>query len=147
MAQEELSTNGTVYAINERLRTGSIRLIDNRRVQFPFESVRKGAPIPKLREEVDLVAIQTGDGLTAISVNIRTQTSAIKTETLAQSELSFPDLPLEQIVAQDTETIETDNVLPLKFAQKYYEQAAIARAERAPLEFRARTRPRRRRGL
>lgn len=129
MEKEELSTTGTIYAINERLRAGSIRLIDNRRVQFSFTSIKDRTWNPKLRDEVDLVAIQTPNGLTAVSVGQKTQTTSETTESHSQSEPLFPDLPLEDTVTPETDSNSSDDEPSLASAQRYYEQAAIARAE------------------
>ncbi len=129
MGQEELSTIGTVYAINEKYETGSIRLYDNRRVQFSFSSIERGTPPLKLKDEVSLTIVQTENGLTASSVRVRGIESTTSKEGFEQSELEFPDLPSGILLASEREEDSSEEAEPAPSARKLYEQAAIARAE------------------
>jgi hypothetical protein len=129
MDQENLSAIGTVYAINEKYKTGSIRLYDNRRVQFSFSSIRQGSPPPKLKDEVSLNFVQAEGGLTATSLRIRAFEPIASVEPFQQSELDFPDLPAELFAASETEPHPSEEAAPAPSAQKLYEQAAVARTE------------------
>jgi len=60
----KLSGIGMIIALNDIHKSGSIRLMDTRRVQFDFGVIQHGY-IPKLKDEVSVDAINSSNGLIA----------------------------------------------------------------------------------
>lgn len=129
MDQESFSTAGTVYAINEKYKTGSIRLYDNRRVQFSFSSIEEGSQAIKLKDEVSLNFVQTEGGLTATTLRLRAFEPISSVELIQQSELDFPDLPAGLLAISEVEPHTSEEATSVSSAQELYAQAAIARTE------------------
>lgn len=127
--QGKLKSIGTVYALSHDHRTGQIRLIDNRRVQFDF-SVVSDSQLPNLKDEVTVDAISGSSGLVAVSVHVIEPTKIISPTpevSAALEDLVFEDDPASPSMA---DTIgNTEGIPPGADAQKLYEQAAVARTE------------------
>ena len=135
MAHDELIATGTVYALHAMSQAGHIRLFDNRRVQFNFGVVRKGTPVPKLKDEVSLKVVQGPEGLIASEVNVLLPSAG---EFTASDELIDSDVYQLTQTSSNAVAHATSNAPPPSptsensaqvSAQKLYEQAAIARAE------------------
>lgn len=132
--QEKLKAIGTVYALNDALGKGLIRLIDNRRVQFDFSVIASDSRVPKLKDEVDVEAVNSATGLIASKLTVRepesTSKCAADTDT-AESD-KYAETPIEETMG-GTEVLELDIHQdisePGEDAQKLYEQAAVARTE------------------
>jgi len=132
MEQEEISGIGTVCALHDAKKLGYVRLFDNRRVQFNFSAIKLGSPIPKLKDEVEVLYTIGQDGLVAISLRVRSMTPddlAVLTEEMNQVELPF----METLEASQAESVDQSSAIDehttIPQVQKLYEKAAIARAE------------------
>ncbi|MER2514224.1 MAG: hypothetical protein ABTQ25_17715 [Nitrosomonas ureae] len=134
--QGKLKAIGTVYALSEAHRRGQVRLFDNRRVQFDFSVIGIGSRLPKLKDEVDIEAIGTPDGLVASFLAVREPDSneAPLHDAAGGKEQTEPTgdaqgwdgvpryrLPFTEVVGDTTELGNPE--------QKFYEQAAVARTE------------------
>lgn len=131
MPKELISATGTIYALNNKLKNGHIRLFDNRRVSFDFSSLNPRSLEPQLKDEVEVVFSHGEDGLVAdaVSKQFPSDTTAKSSGDLTEPSL-FPELPVPEIQTPgDLDTATAAVELSVQSNRKLYEQAAIARAE------------------
>jgi hypothetical protein len=128
-----LEALGTIYAINDQLKKGQIRLFDNRRVEFDFDVVDPASRPIRLKDQVRVLAQRSGNGFVSKSVTRVTEA--------AQSDLSdlpalsdtgqavFPFIAPDEDAVANVPTAEIDAAIASESAMRLYEQAAVAKAE------------------
>lgn len=122
-----LEAVGVVYTMNDRLRTGVVKLFDNRRVEFDYRSVTTEAGLLKLRDEVRVRAKSESNRLKAESVSKLEK--AIGSEDLVGTPSAIQTaFPFLQDLDEAEEYLQSAEGNPLD-VDRLYEQAAVARAE------------------
>lgn len=127
---QEFKTTGSIYALNAEQKIGHVKLFDNRRVEFSYDSIKGAQNKLKLKDEVDLTITLINGMLIAkeLSLHSPKEKTTTKIETIELAN-AFASTFLDND-SHEHETLFNEEKQPIEqSAQKIYADAAVARAE------------------